>query len=228
MSHTPQPSVTNTYYERHYTLVRLNDTVRPRKSGAATHTDRVPNSNNKKQKLKIQRMSISPTRTMHLTAGDFGESGACAESSNPSDLSMNDDAGETVATTTEVLTLLLQKLNCIGAALTLGAQDSIRVFSYYFVPPRHFADDGTLCETCCKDAFPGACEDCDHASAVLNMVDRVTSRIFDVVVRPSFNVTASGPEDPRIKLIHEIRYRQEILRPALPPKSEFRSRSTNN
>lgn len=133
---------------------------------------------------------------------------------------MSDEDVENVATTSEILVLLLQQLKCIGAALILGAEDTIRVFSYDFAPPRVFADDGPLCQTCCNDPSSSACNECEEASVLLNKVDKVTRRIFDVVVRPSFSPPLTGHQGPRTKLLKEIRYHQDILLPAPLPTTE--------
>lgn len=217
---TQVPPLTNTDYERNNSNARANQDARRRKTPATSATNKSAAAHNKRKKTAGRRLSICSTGTMHLSPRHFGESGRCAELSASSQHSLSDEDVEHVATTREILALLLQQLNCIGAALTLGPEDTLRVFSYDFAPTRVFADDGPLCDTCCKDPSSSACTECEEASALLNKVDKVTRRIFDVVVRPSFSPPFTGPHGPRTRLLKEIRYHQDIFRPAPPPTTD--------
>lgn len=112
----------------------------------------------------------------------------------------------------QVLASVLQMLNCIGAGLTLGATDTLRVFSHDFIPNHLMVEHPSVC-TQCSTAPVDGCDECERIKELLNNVELVTRKLFNVCARASFNPSTSHSDHATVELLHEVRYNQEIYRP---------------
>lgn len=111
-------------------------------------------------------------------------------------------------------------LTCIGASLTLGQSDAIReVANQYSYNTLNWKEWLTLQEMSPSDtAMINRASSCTKTNSLV----RLTTAIFDYVVRPSVD-NASFPRDHIFdRLRNEIIYRQEIPRPSEPPSMKKR------
>lgn len=154
----PVPPLTETDYDRHYANVHRSNA----KQLNLTHSK----SNNSRR-----QSTPAPFRHRELRPEDFGESGRYASLSQER-VERDDQTGvdeerdnpkrcQIPATSKHVLKNTLEMLNCIGAALTLDTNDTIRVFSYDFNPENVFMHTSPV-RSRCTTTFVEGCPECNQ------------------------------------------------------------------
>lgn len=212
---TPTPPLTNSDYERHHIITRH------RRRTVGVNPPRQKPRSTKSRRLSDTTMQIC-TPQKHLPPFYMGEGGENAELSDRSGSQTSVTSCKTQPSV-EVLQSVLEMLNCIGASLTLGPKDTLRVFSYDMAPEAIFAKGPSLCNSCSAEQNTSNCDDCDQALILLSSVHHMTKRVFNLVARPSYS-HADTTDNPLCELIRkDIRYRQNIVRPFRPSPLPSRS-----
>lgn len=104
-------------------------------------------------------------------------------------------------------------VNCIGAGLTLGLKDTLRIYSYDMKPEPTFAQIPTICSVCeDEDDNRTHCDDCEEVLLLLNCAHHVTRKFFNMVARPTYANVDTSDTAPCEQVIKKIRYHQNIAR----------------
>lgn len=212
---TPQPPLTNSDYERHHIITRH----RRRSIGANPAKAKVRSTQTRRVSNTTMQVCTTP---MQLPPSYMGEGGDNAELS---DLSGSQSFVTSCKTqpSIEVLQSVLEMLNCIGAILTLGPEDTLRVFSYDMSPEATFAEGPSLCSTCSAEDNRSPCDDCEQALLLLSSVHHITRRLFSMIARPSYSHADTSDNPLSVQIRKEIRYRRNIVRPFRPAPTPPRS-----
>lgn len=104
----------------------------------------------------------------------------------------------------------MQMINCIGAGITMDSKDTLRVYSYDFIPAHFFVENNIVCSQCSTDTV-NVCHECEKVLSLLANVEQVTTKIFNLCAVPSFHSSGSKPDSASVQLLNEVRYRQDIV-----------------
>lgn len=201
---TTQPPMTSTAYERHNVNSRNSSTWG------------TPNRNAEKRSkvIDVQEQPGVKDNSHNFAPMDFGHSGRCANTPTNSDSDVSAERRKTEHPSC-VLRATLYILTSIGAGLTLESNDTLRVFSYNVDHTVVFVNDPVLWPLCV--AYGEPCDNCQYTFTLMNDIEDITRKLYNVVARPSFQVDGAQTDDESTELRDEVRYKQAITRPTSPP-----------